>query len=285
MSEELVEQASSPEETSGGEASAPAEQPPSFLDLLPEDMRVDTTFSKFKDVGGLAKSYKNLETMMSADKNDLFRIPKDGDLAEVYNRLGRPESADKYRSEAFNNDKVKQFFNEETANSYKELFHEHGASQELYDTLMQKYVSEFSGDIDQMTTQRNERLAKNHQSVKEMLGDAYDSRIQIIDSFFEKYGGEDFSKVVDAHPEVFSDPAVVKLFAEIAPQFTEDSGFKGGERANSGGMTPAEINMKIAELEGNPEAFKALSNRQHPLHNKYSTERNKLYEIRAKARK
>lgn len=267
------------------EASQPVAEAPSFLDSLPENMRTDPTFGKFNEVGELAKSYKNLEAMMGADKADLFRIPKDGDLGEIYNRLGRPDEASGYKSEAFQNEKVQKFFDEEKANQYKELFHQHGASQELYDALMQKYVSEFSGDIDRLSEEQNERIADNHKKVRELLGDAHDSRIAMIDSLFEKYGGEEFAAVVDRHPEVFSDPAVVKLFAEIAPQFAEDVGFKGGERANSSGLTPSEINMKIAELEGKPESFAALSNRQHPLHNKYVSERNRLYEMRAKARK
>lgn len=263
-----------------GAAAAPAA--PQFLDMLSEEQRVDPTFGKFKSVEEIAKSYKNLEGLVGADKNSVFRIPKDGDLSEVYQTLGRPAEASDYKTDAFENEILKPLMQDERINKYKEIMHEEGVSDKAYNRIMEAYAAEAIGDITGMTEQRQAAIADNAEKNKAMLGGAYEERIAQIDAIQAKYGGEEFGQVVDQYPEVFTHPAVVKLFSEIAPQFSEDAGFKGGQ-STGGRMTPAEANMAIATFEGDIENVKALMNTSHPKHNAVKAERDKLWAARKQA--
>ena len=83
------------------EVSAPAEVAPSVPDdwrsTIPEEIRGHKSLDHIQDVGALAKSYVNAQSMIGADK---VAIPgkhaTDDDWIEVYARLGRPDSPEGY---------------------------------------------------------------------------------------------------------------------------------------------------------------------------------------------
>ena len=68
----------------------------SWRDSLPDDIKDNASLSKFSDVSN--KNYINAEQMISKDK---FVVPSQSaseeEWAEVYAKLGRPESADQYQ--------------------------------------------------------------------------------------------------------------------------------------------------------------------------------------------
>jgi len=79
---------------------APA-TPPSWKDSISEDFRNDPNIEKFTEIDALAKSYINATKMIGQDK---LVIPTNNSTEdqwnEVYSKLGRPESADKYSLDA-----------------------------------------------------------------------------------------------------------------------------------------------------------------------------------------
>ena len=72
----------------------------SWKEAIPEDLRNDPNISKFTELEALAKSYINATRMIGQDK---VAVPNnnstDDQWNEVYNKLGRPESPDKYKLE------------------------------------------------------------------------------------------------------------------------------------------------------------------------------------------
>lgn len=240
-----------------------------FLTLLPEEYQTDPTFSKFKSVEDLAKSYKNVEQLVGADKSQLFKIPKDGDLSEVYNALGRPEDVDGYGEvEGLDN---------ESLNGYKELFHKHGASKALYDEIMAKVKADAANVEEQNTGQFQETISGYHEQIKKDLGDAFGERMGQIRALTEQYGDEEFHKVVNSNPQIFDHPAVVGFLAKIAPQFQED-GVPANGQGSGGRMTPAEAKMAIVKLES--ENARILMDKSHPKHEIIKAERDRLYKFK-----
>jgi hypothetical protein len=81
-------------------ADTPAPQT-SWKDSISEDYRNDPNIEKFTEIDALAKSYINATKMIGQDK---VVIPNNNSTEdqwnEVYEKLGRPESADKYSLEA-----------------------------------------------------------------------------------------------------------------------------------------------------------------------------------------
>ena len=81
--------------------SSTTEQPTvakSWKEAISEEFRNDPNISKFTEIDALAKSYINATRMIGQDK---VAVPNenstDDQWNEVYAKLGRPESADKYK--------------------------------------------------------------------------------------------------------------------------------------------------------------------------------------------
>ena len=68
-----------------------------FRQHIDEGYRNDPSLSTYKDINGMAKSLINAQKMVGADK---VAIPgswaTEDDWSQVYSKLGRPETADKY---------------------------------------------------------------------------------------------------------------------------------------------------------------------------------------------
>ena len=90
---------------------------------LPEDIRDNPSFAKFNDVTSLASSYVNLQSHLGRDK--IAKPVTDSDWDDVYEFLGRPESAYKYEIELPKGlpDEIASQFNDETLSSFKQEAH------------------------------------------------------------------------------------------------------------------------------------------------------------------
>jgi hypothetical protein len=80
---------------------APATSTSSWKDSISEEYRADPNIEKFTEIDALAKSYINATKMIGQDK---VAIPNNNSTEdqwnEVYAKLGRPESPDKYSLDA-----------------------------------------------------------------------------------------------------------------------------------------------------------------------------------------
>ena len=109
MSNEQITQETVPVETTSTETTQPTaikstvsngDTPApqvSWKNTISEQFRNDPSIEKFTEIDALAKSYINATKMIGQDK---VAIPNnnstDDQWNEVYDKLGRPESADKY---------------------------------------------------------------------------------------------------------------------------------------------------------------------------------------------
>jgi len=88
-------QAAPPADT--GVAATPA---PAWTDGLEGDLKGYVETKGFTDVGALATSYKNLESLRGVPETQLLKLPADmtdaAQMGDVYSRLGRPETAEGY---------------------------------------------------------------------------------------------------------------------------------------------------------------------------------------------
>ena len=78
----------------------PAGQGGSWTDSFGDDARGYIENKGWKEPGDLLNSYQNLEKLRGVPENQLLRLPDDpkadGAFDPIYDRLGRPESPDKY---------------------------------------------------------------------------------------------------------------------------------------------------------------------------------------------
>jgi hypothetical protein len=93
------------------------------------------------------------------------------------------------------------------------------------------------------------------------------------------FGGEDAILAIQ-EAGLGNHPAIVKMLAEAGKFLAEDTP-AGDKEVKSFGITPAEAQSKIAELQNDPAFLDRWRNPAHPGHREAADQMEKLYRLRA----
>ena len=255
------------------EAVAPSEDVASWRSDLPEDIRDHSSLSSIHDVGNLAKSYINAQSMIGRDK---IAIPGEHSSPEdwnsVYDRLGRPESADAYDINIEDTDA-------DFLSWYKGAAHDIGLNPAQASKLAESYTELFQAQQDDAPNYdaiRSEREAE----LKKEYGGKYNENITLGQSILTEFSNAedplteidlaDGSKLGD-NPDFVR--AMVNVGEFIRERISEDA-FEGMAKGN-GGLSPDDINDQLRELE---TTSGPLFDSQHPQHREYVERRKRLYD-------
>jgi len=234
----------------------------SWKEAIPEDLRNDPNISKFTELEALAKSYINATRMIGQDK---VAVPNnnstDDQWNEVYNKLGRPESPDKYKLEV-KSDVVP--LDDGAIKSFAENAHKLGLNNKQAQGILEFYKESMEGSIQQSRVDTETAQANTEAQLRKEWGRAFDDNIkragavakanmnpQILDMELK-----DGTRLGD-HPEV------IKGFANIANLLSEDK-LVGTESENvSQGVDYQSEISKIVNDRSGP-----YWNKSHPDHDK-----------------
>ena len=225
----------------------------SWKDSISEQYRKDPNIEKFTEIDALAKSYINATKMIGQDK---VVIPTNNSTEEawneVYDKLGRPESAEKYsldaKSEVVNLD-------EAAIKSFAEQSHKLGLNNKQAQGILEFYKNNMEGTAQQEKIDVETAHAQAEQQLRQEWGRDFDNKIKQakalaqanIDLKFLESQLKDGSKVGD-HPEV------IKGFAKIASMMQEDKIV----------TTESENVNKGRDLES--EISTIMNDKSHPYH-------------------
>ena len=119
----------------------------SWKDSISEDFRNDPSIEKFTEIDALAKSYINATKMIGQDK---VIIPNNNSTEdqwnEVYEKLGRPESADKY---SFDINSESVAIDENAVKSFAEQSHKLGLNNKQAQGILEFYKNNMEGTAQQ----------------------------------------------------------------------------------------------------------------------------------------
>ena len=234
----------------------------SWKEAIPEDLRNDPNISKFTELEALAKSYINATRMIGQDK---VAVPNnnstDDQWNEVYNKLGRPESPDKYKLEV-KSDVVP--LDDGAIKSFAENAHKLGLNNKQAQGILEFYKESMEGSVQQSRVDTETAQANTEAQLRKEWGRAFDDNIkragavakanmnpQILDMELK-----DGTRLGD-HPEV------IKGFANIANLLSEDK-LVGTESENvSQGVDYQSEISKIVNDRSGP-----YWNKSHPDHDK-----------------
>lgn len=229
------------------EAAAPAAQ--SWRDMLPEDLR--PRMEKFADVASLAKSYAELESWRGKSYSVPGADAPDEEWGKVYDRLGRPASADKYDIKMPDGVQVDDGF----MKAAKEWFHAAGLNQKQ----AQKVAERFAASTAEQATEAQRTAARTVEQEVDKLkrewgSGEFEKNIQIANRAFAQYmpqGAEDL--VLADGSKLGNNPAMIRAFAAIGREIGEANLMMG----DAGGETLDQVNSKIADLQKRPDYFSA----------------------------
>lgn len=253
---------------------------------LPEDVRDHATVKKYAaNPEGLLRGMIHLEGHMGAPAEQLVRLPKPDDAegnAALWNRLGRPETPDKYEV------KVPEGSDLDKAGVDSFLAHLHKAGP--LTPAMAQAAADWYGGYAKQTVEEAGRQFKALQDtaqadLRREWGGAYEGNLDAAAEAVEKFGGADYVKYLK-DSGLGDDPASIKAWAAVAKASGEpgspDPGGKGaGARRVGGALTPAEAEAELVKFNtpGSDE-YKALQDGNDPNHDHFVKKRNDLFRMK-----
>lgn len=264
--------------TLGGQVAAetPAvEQGTTWKDSLPEEFKNDPSLQPITSVENLVKSFVNAQKMIGSDK---FIVPgkyatKD-EWNALYNKLGRPEEADKYELQ------VDKKQDEDFVKTYKQWAHEAGLSNAQAQTILKNY-NEFAEGLQQNTTtqmQANQEAEMN--SLRQQWGDQFEANAQLAAVAAQEIIAKDPSfKEFFTDPAVGDNPNMIRLMERVGRMMQEDE-LKGKTEGITGfsSVSADDAQQRINQIMGDLEG--AYFDPNHPDHKRTVEEVTKLHSVK-----
>ena len=270
MSEEQTTQVTEPvaETTQTTELVAPTiattndSTPATWKDSISQEFREDPNISKFTEIDSLAKSYINATKMIGQDK---VAVPNenstDDQWNEVYGKLGRPESADKYKLEV--NSETAQI-DEGSIKSFAENAHKLGLNNKQAQGILEYYKDSMEGTAQQSRIDTETAQAQSEAELRKEWGRSYDDNIKKAGAIAKANMSEDILNMeLKDGTRIGDHAAVIKGFANIANLMSEDKMIGTDEDSATGGRNFDEEISKIVNDRDGP-----YWNKGHPDHDK-----------------
>lgn len=201
----------------------------------------------------LLTSYRNLEKFAGGSKN-LLELP--GADAEpdawgpVYDKLGRPESPDKYSIQP------PEGGDPELTNFYKQIAHKNGLSDKQAASIFNDWNKAVGERMATMQQQMEQQSAREVESLRQEWGQAYEQQITSGRKAVAALGLN--AEQLSNYEAKLGSADMLRLFATLGSKMGEPA-FEGGERGSGDGftMTPAQAQAQVAELKSNKEFMDA----------------------------
>ena len=245
--------------------SSTTEQPTvakSWKEAISEEFRNDPNISKFTEIDALAKSYINATRMIGQDK---VAVPNenstDDQWNEVYTKLGRPESADKYKLDI--NSEVAPI-DEGAIKTFAETSHKLGLNNKQAQGILEYYKSIMEGSAQQSKIDTETAQAQAEQQLRQEWGKTFDENVKKAGSIAKANLGVDVLDMQLKDGTRLGDhPEVIKGFAKIADMMSEDKIVSTeSENVDQGKDLEQEISKIMNDRTG------PYWNKGHPEHDK-----------------
>ena len=263
MSEEQVAEVSA-------DAEVAQSVPDDWRSGIPEEIRGHKSLEHIQDVGALAKSYVNAQSMIGADK---IAIPgkhaTDEDWGEVYRRLGRPDSPEGY--ELTNELPEGAEASDDMLSWFKGAAHDAGLTPQQAQKLLGGYNEMLGTMVQNDNGQAEQMRVDAEMELKREFGAAYDDRMANGNAVLQEFGTEDISEIQLADGRLLGDhPEMIKMMVNIGEFINSKIGEDSLEGIKtSGAMTPGDAQERLSELtaQGSP-----YWDQRHPEHEFYVNE-------------
>ena len=234
----------------------------SWKESISEAYRNDPNIEKFTEIDALAKSYINATKMIGQDK---VVIPTNNSTEEawneVYDKLGRPESAEKYsldaKSEVVN-------FDEAAIKSFAEQSHKLGLNNKQAQGILEFYKNNMEGTAQQSKIDTETAQAQAEQQLRQEWGRDFEGKVKQAGALAKaNINPEVLDMTLSNGTRLGDHPEIIKGFAKIANMMSEDK-IVATESENAN--TSKDIEAEISALSNDKNG--PYWNRNHPDHDK-----------------
>ena len=230
MSSEQITQETVPVETTSTETTQPTatpttissgDTPASWKSSISEEFRNDPNIEKFTEIDALAKSYINATRMIGQDK---VAVPNKNSTEdqwnEVYSKLGRPESADKY---ALNIESEAVIMDEGAIKSFAEQSHKLGLNNTQAQGILEFYKNNMESNMQRATVDTETAQAQAETELRAEWGKEFDSNVSKASALAKaNMNPEILDLQMQDGTRIGDHPEIIKGFAKIAGMLSED---------------------------------------------------------------
>ncbi len=193
----------------------------SWKESISEQYRNDPNIEKFTEIDALAKSYINATKMIGQDK---VVIPTNNSTEEawneVYDKLGRPESAEKYSLDA--KSKVVSL-DENAVKQFAETSHKLGLNNKQAQGLLEFYKQNMEGTAQQAKIDTETAQAQAEQQLRQEWGRDFEAKVKQAGALAKANMDANVLDMTLSNGTRLGDhPEIIRGFAKIAGMMAED---------------------------------------------------------------
>ena len=269
MSEE-TQVADAPAVQEAGQATSVEPAQYDWRSEIPEEIKTHKSLETIQDIGSLAKSYVNAQSMIGADK---VAIPgkhaTDDDWSVVYDRLGRPAKPEDY--DLSSSLKEGEQADQTMLDWFGNTAHKAGLTPKQAQLLMSEFNdmnnSRFSLDENQISSE----VEKAKLELQKEYGPAFEDRMKVGNGVLSQFGNADIAEIQLSDGRRLGDhPEVIKLMVNVGKFISEKIGEDSLEGVKtSGAIGPDEIGNKVREFTATNSPY---WDAKHPEHRHYVDE-------------
>lgn len=212
---------------------------------------------------GLMEGYNGLLKLRGVPADQLIKVPGADDADGwngLYDKLGRPESADKYEftpaeGAEYDDGRVKGF---------AEVAHKYGLNQEQAAGIVADVFAQEAQMIEAANKEREVQSQADLANLKSELGSAYEERVELGRRFVRDVvpGASDDEKavIVDKIEQAIGTANLIRMFGEAGFKANKgESRFVESSSATTQfGMTPEQAKAEIQTMRTDPEISKKV---------------------------
>ena len=211
---------------------------------LSDELKNDATLQNFKDVESLAKTVVHQQKVLGSR----IPIPKtDEEKSELYTKLGRPESGEAYDFTI--PETHKSHFNEDQVKEFRNVAHQIGLNNDQTKALIDFQVKSVDHELQRQSTDLSATKQATEDTLKKEWGYDYDKQVRNAQRALQVYGNEELNQLMDG--EAGNIPAVIKLFARLGSEVTED--MAKNTQNNSLATSPLDAQSEIDNIFSDPK--------------------------------
>ena len=233
-----------------------------WKEAISEEFRNDPNIEKFTEIDALAKSYINATQMIGKDK---VAVPNknstDDQWNEVYDKLGRPESAEKY---SLNAKSEVVPIDEQAIKQFAENAHQLGLNNKQAQGILEFYKNNMEGMAQQAKVDTETAQAQSTQELRQEWGREFDTNIKKAGALAKaNMNPEILDMQLKDGMRLGDHPEIIKGFAKIAGMMSEDK-IVSTESENVSSNT--DVETEISDIMNNKDG--PYWNKSHPDHDK-----------------
>jgi len=230
-----------------------------FKTLIPEAYKDEKALQNFQDMDGFVKSYLHSQKLVGSDKIPIpNKYATDQDWNAVYEKLGKPKSPDGYEYNLGKESKL----DDNSLKAFSTEAHKLGLLPKQAQGII-KYYNDLAGASETEANNKAEAgRTEAEKNLRKEFGSTYNDRITAAKKLATSTLGNEFlnNTLLQDGSKLGDNPTVVKAFADLAAQMSEDNIVKGDAPAY---MSNKEINRQIAVLQQPGSAYWDKRNPNH----------------------